>query len=289
MSSVQARHSCNWGGRTTPLIASWGRPAATARRSPMARAAPIFDQDRQSATSTGSGGFRASSFPRPRAPSRGQCRGPRTSSTASPMATATTFSSDPLEELNRDDRRVLWRRPSNTWTFCSSGSEAIESCLKDRAAISRRAGGKPERCPLSSPRERSLARQTRWGALSISGFLDRRRRVRKAPPGTGQPALPHQHLPAAGGRLPGKTSPAFLRPGVGGGRSCVWDRREGSRLSSSSRVVGAAGGCRFPAPAQPMPQRVREICDRPWCADDRRRGGDVRRRPAPVTWARPAA
>jgi adenosylmethionine-8-amino-7-oxononanoate aminotransferase len=163
-----------------------------------------------------------------------------------------TFTSDPLEELTQivaDSCGAGLRY----MTFCSSGSEAVESCLKialqyhaARGEISRR---------------RFIARERSWhgntlGALAISGFLDRRHAFEGA-------LMPASLLsPANVYRPPQGVAPEAVAA------ACA-DELEQEILRCGAEtiaafifepVVGAAGGC-VPAPAG-YARLVREICDR---------------------------
>src|SRR6201999_47347 len=81
-----------------------------------------------------------------------------------------TFTSDPLEELTALVADACGGG-LRYMTFCSSGSEAVESCLKIALQYHAARG--------EASRHRFIARQRSWhgntlGALAISGFHDRR-------------------------------------------------------------------------------------------------------------------
>jgi adenosylmethionine-8-amino-7-oxononanoate aminotransferase len=163
-----------------------------------------------------------------------------------------TFSSDPLEELTAMIAESCGGGLKHM-TFCSSGSEAIESCLK--IALQYHAAlGKPERC-------RFIARERSWhgntlGALSISGFLDRRAAFEGA-------LAPASLLSPANVYRP----PEGVFPEDVAAFCAAELEKEIQRLGPDKvaafifePVVGAAGGC-VPAPPG-YAKRVREICDR---------------------------
>jgi adenosylmethionine-8-amino-7-oxononanoate aminotransferase len=167
-----------------------------------------------------------------------------------------TFTSDPLEELTAMIAESCAHGGSGGlkhMTFCSSGSEAIESCLK--IALQYHASlGKPERC-------RFIARERSWhgntlGALSISGFRDRRAAFEGA-------LMPASLLSPANTYRP----PAGVLPEDVAAFCANELEQEILRLGPETvaafifePVVGAAGGC-VPAPPT-YAKRVREICDR---------------------------
>lgn len=162
------------------------------------------------------------------------------------------FTSDPLEELTEIVTRECGADFAHM-TFVTGGSEAIESCLKialqyhfDR--------GEPKR-------RRFIARERSWhgntlGALSVSGFLERRAPFEGA-------LIPASHL-----------SPANIyRPPIGAtaettAEVCAQELEdEIERLGAENAaafifepVVGAAGGCVAAPPG--YAKRVRDICDR---------------------------
>ena len=167
-----------------------------------------------------------------------------------------TFSSDPLEELTAMIAESCASGSSGGlkhMTFCSSGSEAIESCLKIALQF-HAALGKPERC-------RFIARERSWhgntlGALAISGFRDRRSAFEGA-------LTPASLLsPANAYRPPEGVFPedvaAFCAQELE--NEIVRFGPEKVAAFIFEPVVGAAGGC-VPAPPG-YAKRVREICDR---------------------------
>ena len=83
-----------------------------------------------------------------------------------------TFTSDPLEQLTDFVIRRCGKDSGlNRMIFVTSGSEAVESCLKIALQYHTARG--------ESSRRRFIARQRSWhgntlGALGISGFRDRR-------------------------------------------------------------------------------------------------------------------
>jgi adenosylmethionine-8-amino-7-oxononanoate aminotransferase len=138
-------------------------------------------------------------------------------------------------------------------TFCSSGSEAIESCLKI-ALQYHNAMGHPERC-------RFIARERSWhgntlGALSISGFLDRRSVFEGA-------LAPASLLsPANVYRPPAGVAPEDVAEYCAGELEREIQRLGPDKVAAFifEPIVGAAGGC-VPAPPG-YAKRIREICDR---------------------------
>ncbi|HVO03618.1 MAG TPA: aspartate aminotransferase family protein [Candidatus Cybelea sp.] len=163
-----------------------------------------------------------------------------------------TFTSDPLEELTALIADSCGGGLKHM-VFNSSGSEAVESCLKI-ALQYHAAMGKPQRT-------RFIARQRSWhgntlGALAVSGFLDRRAAFESAlqPASFLSPA--NQYRPPEG--VTSEDVGAFCAAEL---------EREIQRLGAENvaafifePVVGAAGGC-VPAPPG-YARRVREICDR---------------------------
>jgi adenosylmethionine-8-amino-7-oxononanoate aminotransferase len=163
-----------------------------------------------------------------------------------------TFTSDPLEELTAMVAESCGGGLKHM-TFCSSGSEAIESCLKI-ALQYHVAMGKPERC-------RFIARERSWhgntlGALSISGFLDRRSAFEGALAPASLISPVNTYRPPAG------IAPEDVA------EYCANELVQEIRRLGPDKVaafifepiVGAAGGC-VPAPPG-YAQRIREICDR---------------------------
>jgi len=160
------------------------------------------------------------------------------------------FTTDPLEELTE----IVAARCGGTLSrmvFVTGGSEAVESCLK--LALQYHAG----RGEMS--RRRFISRERSWhgntlGALSVSGFLERRAAF--------EGAL------VEGSRI----SPAnAYRPPEGVSDLVAWYARELEdeilRVGAAhvaafifEPVVGAAGAC-VPAPAG-YAKAMREVCDR---------------------------
>ncbi len=162
------------------------------------------------------------------------------------------FSSDALEELTE----IIRRRCGGTlnhMVYVTGGSEAVESCLK--LALQYHAA----RGEMS--RRRFIARERSWhgntlGALSVSGFLERKRAFEGS-------LLDVSHL-----------SPANVyRPIAGAtpetaGEACAKELEDEILRVGPEKVcafifepvVGAAGGC-VPAPKGYV-RRVREICDK---------------------------
>lgn len=162
------------------------------------------------------------------------------------------FSSDALEELTE----IIRRRCGGTlrhMVFVTGGSEAVESCLK--LALQYHAA----RGEMS--RRRFIARERSWhgntlGALSVSGFLERKRAFEGSLLEVSRLSPVNAYRPVAGA-----TAETV-------GEACARElEREILRLGPEhvcafifEPVVGAAGGC-VPAPPG-YARRVREICDR---------------------------
>lgn len=163
-----------------------------------------------------------------------------------------TFTSDPLEELTAliadscgGGLRYM--------TFCSSGSEAVESCLK--IALQYHASRE------EMSRRRFISRERSWhgntlGALSISGFLNRRHAFEGA-------LVPASLLSPVNTYRP----PAGVAPEDVAAACAAELEQEILRCGPETiaafifePVVGAAGGC-VPAPVG-YARRIREICDR---------------------------
>jgi len=165
-----------------------------------------------------------------------------------------TFTSDPLEQLMEIVRRACGAASGLTrMIFVSSGSEAVESCLKIALQYHSARG--------EQSRRRFIARQRSWhgntlGALAVSGFRDRR--------------LPFEGALVEASLL----SPVnAYRPPAGVKAECLVEHcaneleqeiaRHGAHRVAAfifEPVVGAAGGA-VPAPPG-YAKRVREICDR---------------------------
>jgi adenosylmethionine-8-amino-7-oxononanoate aminotransferase len=171
-----------------------------------------------------------------------------------------TFTSDPLEELTAMVAASCGGGLRNM-TFVSSGSEAVESCLKIALQYQTSIGEKSRRLIIS--RERSWHGNT-MGATSISGFYARREAFEGAmmPSNFLSPANvyrpPAGYLAQSGGRI----DPAAV------GEYCAQELENKILELGADKVaafifepvVGAAGGC-VPAPPG-YAKRVREICDR---------------------------
>jgi adenosylmethionine-8-amino-7-oxononanoate aminotransferase len=163
-----------------------------------------------------------------------------------------TFTSDPLEELTA----LVAERSGgglNRMVFVSSGSEAVESCLKIALQYHTARG--------EMTRRRFIARQRSWhgntlGALSISGFRDRRAPFEGALIETSLLSPVNSYRPPAGiapeavaAACADELEQEILRLGPERVAAFVFEP-----------VVGAAGGA-VPAP-RGYAQRVRAICDR---------------------------
>jgi adenosylmethionine-8-amino-7-oxononanoate aminotransferase len=162
------------------------------------------------------------------------------------------FSSDALEELTD----IIRRRCGGTlnhMVYVTGGSEAVESCLK--LALQYHAA----RGEMS--RRRFIARERSWhgntlGALSVSGFLERKRAFEGSLLEVSRLSPANVYRPVAGATA--ETA----------GEACAKElEAEILRLGPEKvcafifePVVGAAGGC-VPAPPG-YARRVREICDR---------------------------
>ena len=162
------------------------------------------------------------------------------------------FTTDALEELTEIVTRNCGGDLKHIM-FVTGGSEAVESCLK--LALQYHAA----RGEMS--RRRFIARERSWhgntiGALSVSGFLERRAAFEGA-------LVPASHLSPANQYRPPKGATAETVA-----EACAKELEdEILRLGANKiaafifePVVGAAGGC-VPAPAG-YARRVREICDR---------------------------
>ena len=160
------------------------------------------------------------------------------------------FTTDPLEELTE----IVAARCGGTLSrmvFVTGGSEAVESCLK--LALQYHAG----RGEMS--RRRFISRERSWhgntlGALSVSGFLERRSAFegallegsRISPANAYRPPEGVADLPAWHAR---ELENEIQRVGAGNVAAFIFEP-----------VVGAAGAC-VPAPAG-YARAMREVCDR---------------------------
>lgn len=162
------------------------------------------------------------------------------------------FSSDAMEELTEIIRRRCGGTLNNM-VYVTGGSEAVESCLK--LALQYHAA----RGEMS--RRRFIARERSWhgntlGALSVSGFLERKRAFEGSLLEVSRLSPVNAYRPIAGS-TPDTVGEAgakeledeILR--VGPENVCAF---------IFEPVVGAAGGC-VPAP-KGYAKRVREICDK---------------------------
>ena len=165
-----------------------------------------------------------------------------------------TFTSDPLEQLTEIVRRCCGAGSGlQRMIFVSSGSEAVESCLKIALQYHSARG--------EASRRRFIARERSWhgntlGALAVSGFRDRRLPFEGA-------LMEASHLsPVNAYRPPAGVKPENLA------EHCANElEQEIARLGAENvaafifePVVGAAGGA-VPAPPG-YARRVREICER---------------------------
>jgi adenosylmethionine-8-amino-7-oxononanoate aminotransferase len=165
-----------------------------------------------------------------------------------------TFTSDPLEQLTEIVGRCCGAGSGlQRMIFVSSGSEAVESCLKIALQYHSARG--------ETSRRRFIARERSWhgntlGALAVSGFRDRRLPFEGA-------LVEASHLsPVNAYRPPAGVKPSNLA------EHCANElEQEIARLGAEhvaafifEPVVGAAGGA-VPAPPG-YARRVREICER---------------------------
>lgn len=162
------------------------------------------------------------------------------------------FSSDAMEELTEIIRRRCGGTMNNM-IYVTGGSEAVESCLK--LALQYHAA----RGEMS--RRRFIARERSWhgntlGALSVSGFLERKRAFEGSLLDVSRLSPVNAYRPIAGS-TPETVGEAGAREledeilRVGPENVCAF---------IFEPVVGAAGGC-VPAP-KGYAKRVREICDK---------------------------
>lgn len=162
------------------------------------------------------------------------------------------FSSDALEELTEIIRRRCGGTLNNM-VYVTGGSEAVESCLKLALQYHTAKG--------DMSRRRFIARERSWhgntlGALSVSGFLERKRAFEGSLLDVSRISPANAYRPVAGataetvGEACAKElEDEILR--VGPDKICAF---------IFEPVVGAAGGC-VPAP-KGYARRVREICDK---------------------------
>lgn len=168
-----------------------------------------------------------------------------------------TFTSDPLEELT-DMVAGFCGGGLKHMTFVSSGSEAVESCIKIALQYQTSIGQKSRRLLIS--RERSWHGNT-MGATSISGFYARREAFEGAmmpsnflsPANVYRPPAAYRGDPsdaaAIGAHCAQELENKILELGVDKVAAFIFEP-----------VVGAAGGC-VPAPPG-YAKRIREICDK---------------------------
>jgi adenosylmethionine-8-amino-7-oxononanoate aminotransferase len=162
------------------------------------------------------------------------------------------FTTDALEELTAIVRRNCGGS-LNHMVFVSGGSEAVESCLKLALQYHAAQG--------DMTRRRFIARERSWhgntlGALSVSGFLERRRPFEGSLLDVSRLSPTNAYRPVGG-----------VTPDEAGEASARELEAEILRLGADTfaafifePVVGAAGGC-VPAPPG-YARRVREVCDR---------------------------
>jgi adenosylmethionine-8-amino-7-oxononanoate aminotransferase len=162
------------------------------------------------------------------------------------------FTSGALEELSE----IIRGRCGGTlqhMVYVTGGSEAVESCLKLALQYHAARG--------DMGRRRFIARERSWhgntlGALSVSGFLERKRAFEGSLLEVSRLSPANAYRPVAGA-----TAETV-------GEACARELEEEIQRLGPEKcaafifepVVGAAGGC-VPAPAG-YAKRVREICDR---------------------------
>jgi adenosylmethionine-8-amino-7-oxononanoate aminotransferase len=162
------------------------------------------------------------------------------------------FTSDALEKLTAIVARNCGGTLKNV-VFVTGGSEAVESCLKIALQYHAARG--------EMSRRRFIARERSWhgntiGALSVSGFLERRAAFEGALVPASRVSAANVYRPPDGA-TPDETGEVcaqqleneILRAGAENIAAFIFEP-----------VVGAAGGC-VPAPVG-YAKRVREICDR---------------------------
>ena len=161
------------------------------------------------------------------------------------------FTSDPLEELTEIVLRQCGADYAHA-VFVTGGSEAVESCLKLALQYHHARG--------DLQRKRFIARERSWhgntlGALSVSGFAERRIPFEGALVPASRISLANAYRPPAGATA--ETIAEFCARELD-----AEIRRCGAATIAAfifEPVVGAAGGC-VPAPPG-YARRVREICD----------------------------
>ncbi|MBI1171001.1 aspartate aminotransferase family protein [bacterium] len=162
------------------------------------------------------------------------------------------FTSDALEELTEIIRAHVGGT-LREMVFVTSGSEAVESCLKIALQYHTANGQKSRRKFIS--RQRSWHGNT-LGALGVSGFAERTAAYEGAfiPSIKLSPANAYRPIAGATAETAGAACAAELEAAI---------LREGAENITAfifEPVVGAAGGC-VPAP-EGYAKRVREICTR---------------------------
>ncbi len=162
------------------------------------------------------------------------------------------FTSDALEELT-DIVRQRCGGSLQHMIFVTGGSEAVESCLKLALHYQTAIGRKSRRKFIA--RERSWHGNT-LGALSVSGFLERKAIYEGALIDTIRISPVNQYRPIAGATAEtvGDACANELEAAI------VKHGAENIAAFIFEPVVGAAGGC-VPAPPG-YAKQVREICDR---------------------------
>ncbi len=161
------------------------------------------------------------------------------------------FTSDALEELTE----IVATRCGGDlkhMVFVTSGSEAVESCLKLALQYQSAIGQKSRRTFIA--RERSWHGNT-LGALSVSGFLERKLDFEGALIETIRLSPTNAYRPIQGSTAAtvGEASAQELQDAI------LLHGAENIAAYIFEPVVGAAGGC-VPAP-DGYAARVREICD----------------------------
>ncbi len=162
------------------------------------------------------------------------------------------FTTTALEELTQILRQTCGGTLSEM-VFVTSGSEAVESCLKIALQYHTATGQKSRR--------RFISRQRSWhgntlGALGLSGFSERTEAYEGAfiPSIKLSPANTYRPIPGATPETAGEACAAELEAAI------LAAGPETIAAFVFEPVVGAAGGC-VPAPPG-YAKRVREICTR---------------------------
>jgi adenosylmethionine-8-amino-7-oxononanoate aminotransferase len=162
------------------------------------------------------------------------------------------FTSDALEELS-DIIRARCGGTLKHMVFVTGGSEAVESCLKLALQYHAACG--------NMNRRKFIARERSWhgntlGALSVSGFLERKRAFEGSLLDVIRLSPANAYRPIAGATA--ETIAAVAAQELED--AIVKAGPENIAAFIFEPVVGAAGGC-VPAP-DTYAKRVREICDR---------------------------